>query len=282
MIVTAVRSILKYSSIFILATFLIFFLVSLSRQDSPEVMRGYAGWLQKLAHLDAGEAYEAGRKPADFLLERLKNTLLLSIGAVSVSTVFAIGMGLLLLKGHRRLFRALEVCTYMATTIPVFLLCYMMEAIAFRADPDFLPTNDAYNMWFIVLGVFVLGIGNNALGDISRGVSAEIETIMGKAYLNAAKARGVSIWKHTAKALLLTTMNMVSSRLILTVGTGVIIVEYVFRIQGIGLYILGAPESGAGRDVILLITGVLIGIVCIMYLINDLVRMMLDRRGSFR
>lgn len=282
MMATAVRSILKYVSIFILATFLIFFLVSLSRQDRPELMREYAGWLQKLAHLDAGEAYEAGRKPADFLAERLKNTLLLSTGAVSISTIFALGMGMLLLKGFRKLFRTLEVLTYIATTIPVFLLCYMMEAMAFRTDPDFLPTNDAYNRWFIVLGVFVLGIGNNALGDISRGVVAEIETIMGKAYLNAARARGVSIWKHTAKALLLSAMNMVSSRFILTVGTGVIIVEYVFRIQGIGLYILGAPESGSGRDVILLITGILIGIVCIMYFINDLVRMLLDRRGSFR
>lgn len=281
MMVMAVRSILRYASIFILATFLIFFLVSLSRQDRPEVIREYVGWLQKLAHLDAGEAYEAGRKPADFLAERLKNTLFLSIGAVSVSCTVAIGMGLLLLKGYRRLFRTLEVFTYIATTIPVFLLCYIMEAIAFRADQDFLPTNDAYNVWFVVMGVVVLGIGNNALGDISRGVIAEIENIMGKAYLNAAKARGVSIWKHTAKALLLSTMNMVSSRFILTVGTGVIIVEYVFRIQGIGLYILGAPESGSGRDVILLITGILIGIVCIMYFINDLVRMLLDRRGSF-
>lgn len=274
------KRVTKYLLIFISATFSLYFIISLSPlADSQNVIAGYCQWLWNFIHLNPGDPIVAGTSPASFLLERLGYTLFLSVGAVCISTVLAFGMTILVYKGHPRIMKIMGILSSGITIIPVFLFCVIAEIIL--NNMNILPMDGRYTWLFILSGIFILGIGNNSLGDIMRGMVAEMERIMSEPYITAAKARGVNVLSQALKPLILGTLNIVFSRLILTMGYGVLVVEYSFRIHGIGLYMFDAAgKSGAGgRDVILLITGIMIGMVCLLFFLNDLIRDRIDRRN---
>lgn len=284
MAIFLLRKVLKYAAVFFASTFTLFWLIGKapsSSAESPGGPAGYIEWLSKAAHQDFGRSQEAGAAASDFFFERLKSTLILATGGVLFSLLVSVLLGALIMKGRIRQFERLSVPIYMITAAPVFILCFFIEVFMHRLFPEVLPTEAKYAALYYVLGLLVLGAGNNALGDISRALAAELGRVLSEQYITAAKARGVRVFGQVFRAVLLQMMNVAAARYILAIGGGVIVAEYVFRINGLGLYMFDAVRSETGGDVLLLIAVVLIGVVCVCYLINDLVRALIDRRGLY-
>ena len=272
----------KYLFIFLFATFSVYYFMSLSpgfEESNPFV--GYLGWLWGLINLDPGTSMWVGEKASAYLLGKLGKTIMLSMGAIIVSLLVTWGIiALLLRKKEGMILRTIKAVSYLATAAPVFLLCYMAMLFLDKIHPGLLPTDEKYRGLYYLVGLLILGLGNNSLGEFVRGFSTEMEKILTEPYITAAKARGVSVWKHSIRQILLVTVNMFSSRFILTIGCGVIVVEYIFTINGIGLHMLDAAKHES-RDVLLLITVILIGVVCLSYLVSDMVRLLIDRRNIY-
>lgn len=216
-------------------------------------------------------------RPVDYIFSRIARTMIFSFPAVIVSFIPAGGIYILMLRYERvRGLRTVRILFYGITTLPVFLLCYFSVILLNRFSPGFLPTE----IWYFLAGILILGIGNNALGEFIRSLSTETERVLSERYITAAEARGVSLLKHSRRQILLVALDIGSSRLILTIGSGVIVVEHIFNIPGIGHLLLDAAKNNQ-RDVVLPVVIILAILVCLLRLSKDLAHLLIDRRGVY-
>lgn len=134
-------------------------------------------------------------------------------------------------------------------------------------EPSFAPFGFA---------IFAISLGDGLFTDTFNAVRAELTGLNQSLFMNAVRARGASTWPHLLKNMIIPTLSIFTARLPLVLGA-VVIVEYIFNLEGSGYVLLQAAQT---RDVPVVVGVSILFIVAVivMNLILDLVKSLVDPR----
>ncbi len=245
--------------------------------DRPMIVQ-YGDYLWRLARLDMGVSLVQNIPVVDILAPRIFYTLYLASAALLVA--FGIGLPVGIYIGIFRnnpLSRALMAVVLIGQSMPTFwsgILLIMLFAVNWAI----LPSSGAEGATSIILPAITLGA--LSMATVARITRTSIIEELGKEYIRAAKARGLSfaavIGRHVmrnASIPLITIAALELSNLL----AGAVIVETVFAWPGLGLL---AVQSIEARDFPVVQVLVLLGSVVYigLNLIADILYSVVDPR----
>ena len=245
----------------------------------------YLSWLGHMLQGDFGNSLRSGAPVAQELVSTGLNTLYLIVGAMLVTLSLAVPVAIYSVSREDALSTWLmTMFTYVISALPLFWLGYVL-IYYFTRQLGIFPVStgsssgESLNWLNLVLPVFLLGIGNGAVGEILRHLRMELQRVMAEEYVRTARAKGAAVWRHAfAEGLLLPVTEMVAAKLPHVLG-GAIIVEQIFNWPGLGRL---AWQAALDRDypVILAVAVVAAAIVRLGSLLHRFVYISVNPRAS--
>ena len=210
----------------------------------------YIEYLGGIFQGDLGFSYYYREDVSSIIMRRIPWTLFMVVGAVSLSLLIGIFMGIFS-AWHRESWRDKFLYLFMVifSEIPAFLLGILM-LIFFAAGLGFFPLSGAmshfagYTGWdhfkdilhHAALPVITLSLAR--AGGIYMLVRNTCTTVLGKDYIRTARAKGLAEkrvrYRHVLKNVLLPLITRVALQIGALVG-GAVLVENVFAYPGLGL-----------------------------------------------
>jgi len=257
------------------------------------VLGGYGVWLSRSAMGDFGESlvFAPGQTVMEVAAPAFEKTLLLSSGALFATVVLSILLALLLGEPSARQ-QGLTGALYFITSAPGFVSAVVFSAAvnagvqrfveqAGHETPPWYPIpiySDSIVPYFFA--GFVLVMGDGLLMDTFNAVRAEILSVRGAQFIAAVRARGASVTPHLWLNLAIPIFSAFVSRLPVVLG-GVVIVEYVFTLDGAGYLLLEASKQRdfpvvVGLSVLFTLAVIVVG------LLSDVARSVIDQREVAR
>lgn len=245
--------------------------------NDPFVVR-LGNYLWDLLHLDFGTSYTYGTSVGAELAARFPRTLTLALLSVAVSVIIGVPIGIqCAIKANKATDRIWMFITLLGNSMPNFWLALML-VLLFALKLKWLPSNGIGGLKYYILPVIANSLGSFA--SIARQTRSSMLEVIRSDYVVTARSKGLSerdvIWKHALPNALIPIITICGSRFGHMLG-GTTIIESVFSIPGIGLYMLNGIN---GRDYPI-VQGSIIYIAftfSTMMLITDLIYAFVDPR----
>jgi peptide/nickel transport system permease protein len=261
---------------------------ALNRQlgaDRPVLVQ-YGDWMAHLVRGDMGTSYAFRAPVAPFVVEALANSAKLAALAFVIVVPLGIAGGVwAALRAGRWLDRALMIAGLSASVVPEFVSSIML-ILVFGVWLRWLPIEATYPEGSTLTEVLrhlllpALPLVFVLFGYIARMTRAGTVAALDADYTRTATLKGlprhVVIMRHVLPNALPPTITVVATQLGYMVG-GLVVVETLFRYQGIGSLIYNAATA---RDFPMLQAGVLaVGIVyTVAHFVADALLVALDPR----
>jgi len=221
----------------------------------------FARYVTNVLHFDFGVSLVTHEPVVATMLGKLKYSLVLSVGSLLLAYAIAIPLGIYsAVKKDSFADRALTVELFVLYSLPSFfvatLLLYFFSTGSNIPSFRFFPTGgfesgDTADLtlfgkmrdftWHLVLPMFCLTYGS--LAALSRYMRSGLLDVIRADFVRTARAKGLServvIGKHALRNGLLPILTLLSGLLPAILG-GSVIVEYIFGIPGMGLWIVEA------------------------------------------
>jgi peptide/nickel transport system permease protein len=261
----------------------------------------FAHYWKNLVRLDFGVSLVSKEPVVRTLVSKLKYSLTLSVGSLLLAYLIAVPLGVFsAVRRGTRADRALTTGLFMLYSMPSFfvatLLLYGFSLGAnfppFRLFPTGgwqSPTHADMTtlgrigdvLWHIVLPLACMTYGS--LAALSRYMRAGLLDVLQADFIRTARAKGLSermvIGKHALRNGLLPIITLLAGLLPAVLG-GSVIVEFIFGIPGMGLWIV---DSIYQRDYNVIMAVQLFSTVLVLFglLFTDLAYALVDPRIRF-
>jgi peptide/nickel transport system permease protein len=248
----------------------------------------YAAWLGRLATGDLGESIFSRLPVLDLLLQRVEPTLSLAILSLCLTVAIAVPLGCLTgaVQGSRtdRLFVAM---TGVLISLPVFLVGYLLIYV-FSLKLQVLPVQGFASIqegplkFLRHLALPAVAVTLLSFAFMSRITRVAMIEQLAKDFVRTARAKGAPEYRVITRHALRNAAPAIIAVIglaFLNLINGVIIIETVFSLPGIGRLLVGAISN---RDFPVL-QGILILFVMINLVVNillDIVYVVLDPRTA--
>ncbi|HEV8551549.1 MAG TPA: ABC transporter permease, partial [Polyangiaceae bacterium] len=221
----------------------------------------FAAYWRNLAHFDFGVSLTSREPVVPTLISKLKYSLTLSVGSLVLAYLIAVPLGVLsAMKKGTRLDRGITLVLFMLYSLPSFFVA-TLSLFWFSAGSDIrafrlFPTGgwssgDAGELttlgqwadiaWHLVLPMLAMTYGS--LAALSRYMRTGLLDVIQADYVRTARAKGLSerwvIGKHALRNGLLPILTLLAGLLPAVLG-GSVIVEYIYGIPGMGLWVVDA------------------------------------------
>lgn len=211
--------------------------------NAPYVVRLF-DFLKGLLRLDFGRSYMTRMDVGEELALRFPNTLIIAIWCVAFSVVFGVPIGIqCALKADKLTDRVWMFLTMLFSSMPSFWLALLL-VLLFSVQLGWLPSNGIGGAQYFVLPVLANSIGS--LAGIARQTRASMLEVIRADYIFTAKSKGISqrdiIWKHALPNALIPIITVTGARFGMMLG-GTTIIESIFSIPGIGLFMLNGINN---------------------------------------
>ena len=216
----------------------------------------YLSWSGSALHGDFGASYLNRSAIGPQLFDRLSVTLLLVAGAVVLSLLIALPLGLLSALWHRRAAGwILSGLTQLGVAVPAFLVGILAVAL-FAVKLNWLPsggyvvpaTDPVGFLKVMILPWCSLGLVQGAV--LTRYVRSAVLDEMGQDYLRTARSKGLTplqaLLRHGVRNAAIPVLTVLGVQLV-TVLVGAVVIERVFVIPGIGSWLV---ESVGNQDIL--------------------------------
>jgi len=223
----------------------------------------YWHYLDHLLHGNLGYSYYSQEPVTTIIKQALPATISVVIGGTLLWLIAGIGTGILSATRARSLFdRVATVGVLAGVSAPVFVVGELLIVLVYVQLNDhgvgfiqtgYTPITQSVTGWLgcMILPWITLAIVQAAVYTrLSRG---SLLDTMGEDYIRTARAKGISerrvLYRHAVRS----AMTPVVSQLGIDVGAllgGVIVVEQVFGLQGLGQQTVTAITQGDGQLVI--------------------------------
>jgi peptide/nickel transport system permease protein len=216
--------------------------------DRPFLSR-YASWISKAAQGDLGTSFRTKQPVWQAIHERLPITLELAVLTIVFSLLIAIPLGVLTAyKQGTKVDRGVAGVTSALFSSPPFLTALVLVfflAVTHHIFPvtGWIPLSQSIgeNLHHVFLPVASLVVVETAV--FSRLLRSDMITTLQEDFVLAAKAKGLPTWqilmRHALRPSSFTLMTVAAVALGRVLG-GTVIVEQLFALPGIGLYIINA------------------------------------------
>lgn len=262
--------------------------------DRPVYLQ-YYDWLEQVVQGNMGASTRTNTPVTEVIMNRLPNTLRLMIGALALTLIIALPLGILsAVKQYSKLDYFLTTFTFVGISIPQFWLALMLLYF-FGVTLGWFPTRGMGSPYaepgFLnsVSEVFrhytlpVLSVTLFSLAGYMRYQRAAMLEVIRQDYIRTARAKGLSeavvVLKHAWRNALIPILTLLGYVLVILIE-GSIVVEVIFSWPGMGDL---AVTSLAQRDypvvmgiVLLSAVGILVGT-----LISDILYAIVDPRVRY-
>lgn len=256
--------------------------------DAPIWMQ-YFNWLSGILHGDFGTSLRTGQPVGPAMFEALGRSLLLAFLSIGLMLIIAIPLGIIAaIRRGKIADMAVSLVSYIGVSLPEFVTATV--AVLFLADRmQWLPptgyvplTEDFFrSLTHLILPICVISV--ILIAHVSRMVRSELVDVLHTDYIRAARLKGLSgrqvLIGHALRNALLPTITIVALDVGYLLG-GVIVVEEIFAIPGIGRQLIVAIQA---RDLPSIQAGVLImaATYSIVNFIADILYAVLDKRIQY-
>ena len=231
--------------------------------DQP-VWFQYGHWLWGVLHGDFGTSLRTGQPVGPVMIEALGRSLLLAVLAIGFMLSLAVPLGVLAAVRRGRVADLLvSLVSYIGVSLPEFVTATLF-GLLFADWLQWLPAtgyvpmteNPGKSLQHLVLPVLTVSV--ILIAHVSRMVRSELVDVLHTDYIRAARLKGLSaravLLKHGLRNALLPTITIVALDVGYLLG-GVIVVEEIFALPGIGRQLIVAIEA---RDLPAIQAGALI------------------------
>jgi oligopeptide transport system permease protein len=256
------------------------------RLDEPVLVQ-YLLYLRDVLVLDLGDTFprdpfgrpDPGAPVVDVLRGALPVSAVILGGALVVQAVVGVVAGALSsgLAG-RRLGRFVDLVALLLVSTPVLVAAYVSRAV-FGVELRWLPVSGIGQGWTSYV-LPSLALAALSTGYITLLLKGELSLALRTPYVQAARARGISSWRittvHAMRPSLIPVATFVAGNLGQLV-TGLLVVEGVFRVPGVGGLLFSALGSQDRSLVVGIVTFVAV-LVIVANAVADVVVAALDPR----
>lgn len=236
----------------------------------------YFDWLAGVLSGDLGVSIWTGRPVISEIADHVWPTVQLTVFGLVLAIVFAIPLGVLMARWHRRpLEPAVQAASVIGLTVPPFWLGILLILLLSVIAPGlqllgYVPFGESpiENLKRMVLPAFALSLPITA--NLARLLRSTLLEALQQDYIRTARAKGASprvvLYRHALRNALIpfvTSVGIMAGYLL----SGAIVIEQVFAIPGLGRLILGAV---AERNYPLLQATIML-VTCTFVLVNFLV-----------
>lgn len=262
---------------------------ALHQLDRPFLMR-YGAWLLGVAQGDLSQSLLASKPVLDLIAERFPATLLIVGGAIAVSLLVGVPLGVSAAVRPRTAFDTVVMgVSSVGIALPNFwlamILVYWLSLKWQWLPATGLPAlgdDPGEAMRHAILPAVALGA--SGVAEVSRQVRSALVEVLGSDHVRTLRAKGLArwriLWQHGLKNIGVTLITVVGLLLNRLLGATVVI-EAVFAIPGIGSLLV---YSAINKD-FAVIQGIALVLVLIVIVINltiDLLYLVLDPRIARR
>ncbi|MCG9891716.1 MAG: ABC transporter permease [Thermosynechococcaceae cyanobacterium MS004] len=226
--------------------------------DRPPLEQ-YLRWAWRVfTHFDFGDSFIYQRPVSSLLLERVPNTLLMSIASILVTWAIAIPLGIVGAVNQNKIIdRVLQVLSYIGQGFPSFITA--LALLFFAQSTPFFPVGNMTSVdyadltplgkvidigWHMILPTLALSITSFAgLQRITRG---NLLDVLRQNYIQTARAKGLPenrvIYVHALRNALNALVTLLGFEFASLLG-GAFITENFFNWPGLGRLTLQAVQS---------------------------------------
>jgi peptide/nickel transport system permease protein len=235
--------------------------------DRPVVVQ-YLHFLTRAVRGDFGRSLRHDTPAMALIVERLPATMLLAFGALAVSTVVAIPLGVLAATRRASVLDDAVIATSaLGLAAPTFFFGSVLIML-FAVKYPLLPPSGGGSLDRLILPVATLAFGRIAV--LTRFTRSGMIDVLSRQYIRTAHAKGLPqatvLYRHALRNTLIPIVTLVGLEMGSLLG-GAVITENVFAWPGIGRLIVQAVEN---RDFPIVTSGVLVA-AAIFTLINLIV-----------
>ncbi len=245
--------------------------------DRPYIVQ-LADYLWGLARGNMGDSYIYSKTVWELISARLPNTLKMSVGAVVLSVIIGVPLGLMAaLKQNTAVDYITTGFAILLNAMPAFLVGVVLMLV-FAVNLRWFPVSGADSWKSFVLPVVAASLG--PITQNARMTRSSVLEVIRQDYVRTARAKGVAektvIWRHVMKNALIPILTLVGASLGTCVA-GSVVVEIIFNIPGMGMLI----KSSIGSQDYITVQGCVVIcalVVTVMNLITDLAYAAVDPR----
>ena len=219
--------------------------------DAP-IWVQYWHWLSGVLTGDFGVSLRTGLPVAPTMLDALGRSLLLAGLSIALMLAVALPLGIVAaVRRGRPADLAVSTISYIGVSVPEFVTATLV--VLLLADwAQLLPATGyvplTENFWdgLAHLALPVITVSVILVAHVSRMVRSELVDVLHTDYIRAARLKGLSersvLFKHALRNALLPTITIVALDVGYLLG-GVIVVEEIFALPGIGRQLIVAIQS---------------------------------------
>jgi len=198
-------------------------------------------FMERVATGDFGKSLRFQEPALPLVLDRLPNTVLLALTALSISTLVAIPLGVLsAVRRNSSWDYAAMFVALLGQSMPIFWTGIMLITV-FSVALDLFPSSGSGTFRHLVLPAVALGFFST--GRVTRLVRGGMLEVLGQDYVRTARAKGLAergvVYRHALRNCLLPVITIVGLELGSTLG-GAVVTEMVFAWPGVGRLIVSA------------------------------------------
>jgi peptide/nickel transport system permease protein len=233
-------------------------------------------WLTSAFTGDLGRSWFTGQLVSVQLSSRLAVTLSLVIGAIILTAIFSVILGILAARRGGAVDGTVQFFSILGFAIPGFLIALFLVLVFainlgwFKAT-GYIPLTTSFTGWLssVTLPIIALAIGG--IATISQQVRGSVLDGLSRDYVRTLRSRGLGsnrvVYKHVLRNAGGPALALLAVQFIGMIG-GAVIVEQIFALPGIGSLTVSATAQG---DI-----PVVMGIVIITAIIAVVVNLLID------
>jgi peptide/nickel transport system permease protein len=219
--------------------------------DAPILVQ-YGRWLGAVLHGDFGISLRTGQPVGPTMIEALGRSLLLAAGSIGLMLVIAVPLGVVAaVRRGRGADVSVSLISYIGVSLPEFVtatlfVLVMADWLQLLPATGYVPLTEDPLRALKHLALPVLTVSVILVAHVSRMVRSELVDVLHTDYVRAARLKGLSkrqvLFKHALRNALLPTITIVALDVGYLLG-GVIVVEEIFALPGIGRQLIVAIQS---------------------------------------
>ncbi len=253
--------------------------------DDP-VWLQYWHWLAMLLRGEFGTSMRTGQPVGPMMFVALSRSLLVAVLSIVLMLIVAVPLGIMAALRRGRASDLLAgLVSYLGVSLPEFvtatlLLLLLADRLQWLPATGYVPFAEAPldSLRHLVLPVITVSLV--MVAHVSRMVRSEMVDVLGSDYIRAARLKGLTartvLFRHALRNALLPVITIVALDVGYLLG-GIIVVEEIFAIPGIGRQLIVAIEA---RDLPAIQAGALImaGTYAVANFLADIAYARLDKR----
>ena len=249
----------------------------------------YGHWLISVLHGDFGISMRNDQPVGPAMFAALGRSLLLAFFAIMLMLLLALPLGIIAaIRRGKTVDFGVSIISYVGVSLPEFvtstlLILVFADWLQWLPATGYVPLSESITEGLLHLALPVLTVSIILIAHVSRMVRSELVDVLHSDYIRAARLKGLSaqavLFKHALRNALLPTITIVALDVGYLLG-GVIVVEEIFALPGIGRQLIVAVQS---RDLPSIQAGALIMATtyAVANFLSDMAYAWLDKRIQY-